>query len=235
MSSNPTHQLRCRRQTATPSRSDAAGDHARILTAPALGFRGRPASPLRSASAQLLRARETHARPVSMPANCRIFSPKPHRSANRTGRWRRFRPALLDRRVEITGPVDRKMIINALNSGAKVFMADFEDSTSPTWDNLIDGQVNLGDAVAGTIDYRSPEGREYTLKPGSGRADGAPARLASAEKHVLVDGAAVSAVRCSISACSFSTTQTRCRRANAGRICICRNCKAIARRRCGTT
>jgi malate synthase len=63
---------------------------------------------------------------------------------------------LLDRRVEITGPVDRKMIINALNSGAKVFMADFEDSTTPTWDNLIDGQRNLYDAVRRTITYEDP-------------------------------------------------------------------------------
>src|ERR1019366_7135484 len=63
---------------------------------------------------------------------------------------------LLDRRVEITGPVDRKMIINALNSGAKVFMADFEDSTTPTWDNLLDGQLNLVDAVRRTITYEDP-------------------------------------------------------------------------------
>src|SRR6202050_4360238 len=63
---------------------------------------------------------------------------------------------LLNRRVEITGPVDRKMIINALNSGANVFMADFEDANSPTWDNLIDGQLNLRDAVRRTITYEDP-------------------------------------------------------------------------------
>jgi malate synthase len=70
---------------------------------------------------------------------------------------------LLDRRVEITGPVDRKMIINALNSGANVFMADFEDSNSPTWKNTIEGQVNLRDAVRGTISHVSPEGKQYAL------------------------------------------------------------------------
>jgi malate synthase len=70
---------------------------------------------------------------------------------------------LLDRRVEITGPVERKMIINALNSGASVFMADFEDSNSPTWENNIDGQDNLRDAVNRTISYVSPEGKNYTL------------------------------------------------------------------------
>src|SRR5438445_1549960 len=66
---------------------------------------------------------------------------------------------LRDRRVEITGPVDRKMIINALNSGANVFMADFEDSNSPTWNNNIEGQHNLRDAVRGTIRYESQEGK----------------------------------------------------------------------------
>ncbi len=70
---------------------------------------------------------------------------------------------LLDRRVEITGPVDRKMIINALNSGASVFMADFEDSNSPTWSNNIEGQNNLRDAIRGTIRYVSPEGKQYQL------------------------------------------------------------------------
>src|SRR5262252_3145454 len=70
-------------------------------------------------------------------------------------------PDLLDRRVEITGPVDRKMIINALNSGASVFMADFEDSNSPTWENLVRGQVNLRDAVRRTITFESaPSGAE---------------------------------------------------------------------------
>src|SRR5579885_503330 len=70
---------------------------------------------------------------------------------------------LMDRRVEITGPVDRKMIINALNSGAQVFMADFEDSNSPTWSNVMNGQVNLRDAVRGTINYTSAEGKRYQL------------------------------------------------------------------------
>ena len=70
---------------------------------------------------------------------------------------------LQDRRVEITGPVDRKMVINGLNSGAKVFMADFEDATSPTWSNLLDGQLNLIDAVRRTIAYDTPEGKHYEL------------------------------------------------------------------------
>ena len=68
---------------------------------------------------------------------------------------------LLDRRVEITGPVDRKMIINALNANVKVFMADFEDSNSPTWDNIINGQINLMDAVNKTINYTNPKNQKH--------------------------------------------------------------------------
>src|SRR3954467_2438444 len=70
---------------------------------------------------------------------------------------------LRDRRVEITGPVDRKMVINALNSGANMFMADFEDSNAPTWRNSVEGQINLRDAIRGTIGYTSPEGKKYAL------------------------------------------------------------------------
>src|ERR1700734_3345972 len=72
---------------------------------------------------------------------------------------------LQDRRVEITGPVDRKMVINALNSGANVFMADFEDANSPTWHNNLDGQINPRDAIRGTITFASPEGKAYKLNP----------------------------------------------------------------------
>ena len=70
---------------------------------------------------------------------------------------------LQDRRVEITGPTDRKMVINALNSGANVFMADFEDSNAPTWSNMIEGQINLRHAIRRSITFRSPEGRNYQL------------------------------------------------------------------------
>ena len=79
----------------------------------------------------------------------------PETKSVREGNWKagEIPKDLLDRRVEITGPVDRKMIINALNSGAKTFMADFEDSTSPTWQNLMEGQLNLIDAVNKTITY----------------------------------------------------------------------------------
>ncbi len=99
--------------------------------------------------------------------------------------------ALLDRRVEITGPVDPKMVINALNSGANCYMADFEDSTSPTWDNLLTGQRALKKAVAGTLDWMAPDGsRHYVLKPQAEQAVllVRPRGWHLDEKHVLVDG-----------------------------------------------
>ncbi len=100
---------------------------------------------------------------------------------------------LLDRRVEITGPTDRKMVINALNSGARVFMADFEDSLAPTWRNVVDGQANLMDAVRGRIDFTSPEGKRYALKERCAVLMVRPRGWHLTEKHVLVDGAAVPA------------------------------------------
>jgi malate synthase len=100
--------------------------------------------------------------------------------------------ALRDRRVEITGPVDRKMVINALNSGANVFMADFEDSTAPTFDNLVEGQVNLRDAVAGTIEYAAPDGRGYRVHANPAVLMVRPRGWHLPEKHVLVDGQEVS-------------------------------------------
>ena len=101
---------------------------------------------------------------------------------------------LQDRRVEITGPVDRKMIINALNSGAKVFMADFEDSNSPTWRNCIEGQMNLYDAVRKTISFKNPSnGKRYALGNNLATLMVRPRGLHLMEKHVLIEGEPVSA------------------------------------------
>jgi len=99
---------------------------------------------------------------------------------------------LQDRRVEITGPVDRKMIINALNSGASVFMADFEDSNSPTWRNNLDGQFNLRDAVNGTIGYVSPEGKRYEVGERPAVLMVRPRGWHLDEKHFLIDGRPIS-------------------------------------------
>ena len=100
---------------------------------------------------------------------------------------------LLDRRVEITGPVDRKMIINALNSGANVFMADFEDSNSPTWQNNIEGQSNLRDAVEGKISFTSPEGKSYRLNGRVATLMVRPRGWHLEERHFSVDGKPISA------------------------------------------
>jgi malate synthase len=102
-------------------------------------------------------------------------------------------PDLTDRRVEITGPVDRKMIINALNSGANVFMADFEDANSPTWSNNIEGQINLRDAVRRTIEFSAPGGKNYRLNEKTATLLVRPRGWHLVEKHVLVDGKPVSA------------------------------------------
>jgi malate synthase len=110
----------------------------------------------------------------------------------RDGEWQvSALPAdLLKRTVEITGPVDRKMIINALNSGADVFMADFEDSTTPTWQNLVAGQVNLRDAVRRTISLEDAEsGKRYQLSPRIATLMVRPRGLHLPERHVVVDGA----------------------------------------------
>jgi len=111
----------------------------------------------------------------------------------REGDWRvaTIPDDLRDRRVEITGPVDRKMIINALNSGARVFMADFEDSSTPTWDNMIQGQVNLRDAVRRTIEFEAPNGKHYRLDPDPATLIVRPRGWHLDEKHVLVDGQAL--------------------------------------------
>src|SRR5215471_11549725 len=99
---------------------------------------------------------------------------------------------LQDRRVEITGPTDRKMVINALNSGAKVFMADFEDANAPTWANMIEGQINLRDAIRRKIEFRSPEGKDYRLNDQVAVLFVRPRGWHLLEKHVLVDGEPVS-------------------------------------------
>jgi malate synthase len=102
-------------------------------------------------------------------------------------------PDLTDRRVEITGPVERKMMINALNSGARVFMADFEDALSPPWTNVISGQANCMDAVRRALEYVSPEGKRYTLGEELATLVVRPRGWHLQEKHILLDGRPISA------------------------------------------
>lgn len=108
----------------------------------------------------------------------------------RSGAWRvaPLPPDLADRRVEITGPTDRKMLINALNSGARVFMADFEDANSPTWRNIFEGQANLTEAIERTITFESPDGRRYRLDDEVAVLLVRPRGWHLPEKHLLVDG-----------------------------------------------
>ena len=110
--------------------------------------------------------------------------------AVREGEWQVSPPPadLRDRRVEITGPTDRRMVINALNCGARVFMADFEDANSPTWSNMIDGQVNLFDAVRRRVDYTTDEGRAYRLNEHTAVLMVRPRGWHLIERHLLVDG-----------------------------------------------
>lgn len=117
----------------------------------------------------------------------------PETQSIRDGDWRvaKLPDDLLDRRVEITGPVDRKMVINALNAPVKCFMADFEDSQSPTWEGMIQGQINLRDAVNGTIEFVSPEGKEYRLKDKTAVLIARVRGLHLPESHVLFNGKAI--------------------------------------------
>jgi malate synthase len=97
-------------------------------------------------------------------------------------------PGLTDRRVEITGPTDRKMTVNALNSGAKVWLADHEDANTPLWENMVSGQLNLRDAIERRIDFTSPEGKSYELADEVATIVVRPRGWHLPEKHVLVDG-----------------------------------------------
>ncbi|HEU4669778.1 MAG TPA: malate synthase A [Dyella sp.] len=158
-----------------------------ILTADALAFLARLHHAAEARRQQLLRAR--HERQARYDAGC-LPNFRSDTRAIREGDWRvaPIPAALQDRRVEITGPVERKMIINALNSGAKVFMADFEDSSAPSFRNQLDGQVNLRDAVAGTIEHTSPDGRQYRLGEQTAVLVVRPRGWHLPERHVTVDG-----------------------------------------------
>jgi len=173
-------------------RGPAVADATRIITADALEFLGRLAhefGPRRQAMLERRREvqRKIHggARPDFLPETREIresswtVAPAP--------------PDLNDRRVEITGPVERKMMINALNSGARVFMADFEDALSPPWVNVIGGQANCIDAVRRTLEYVSPDGKRYRLADQLATLVVRPRGWHLEEKHLLLDGRPISA------------------------------------------
>jgi malate synthase len=156
-----------------------------VLSSEALAFVGLLQRELAPRRAELLaRRRERTGRPGFLDETLSV----------REGDWRVAPPPpdLLDRRVEITGPVDRKMMINALNSGARIFMADVEDSCSPTWGNVVDGQRNLIDAVRGTISLETSE-KSYRLAEETATLLVRPRGWHLDERHVLIDGEPVSA------------------------------------------
>ncbi|HXY68852.1 MAG TPA: malate synthase A [Gemmatimonadales bacterium] len=173
-------------------RGPVAAEHAAILDAGALGFIAGLARAFDGRRRELLaarRARQEEIRQGRMPD----FLTETRDVRTREWTVAPIPPDLKDRRVEITGPVDRKMIINALNSGARVYMADFEDAHSPTWANTLDGQVNLRDAVRGTIGFTSAEGKRYDLAERVATLVVRPRGWHLVEKHLLVDGQPVSA------------------------------------------
>lgn len=159
-----------------------------ILTPEALEFVARLVREFEPTRQKLLAYREERQRGIDTGALPDFLAATKGIRDDRSWRVASIPTDLADRRTEITGPVDRKMVINALNSGAKVFMADFEDATSPTWQNLIEGQINLRDAVRRTISFASPEGKQYKLNEKTATLLVRPRGWHLPEKHVLVDG-----------------------------------------------
>ena len=169
-----------------------APEFAHVLSVEALQFVAQLEHAFGARRRELLAARSQ--RQLALRAGQLPQFPK-ETEAIRSGEWRvADTPAdLQDRRVEITGPVDRKMVINALNSGARMFMADFEDSNSPTWHNNISGQLNLMDAVRRTIAFEAQDGRSYKLNAQVATLLVRPRGWHLEEKHALLNGKRVSA------------------------------------------
>ncbi|WP_150242118.1 malate synthase A [Nocardiopsis quinghaiensis] len=143
---------------------------------------------------ELLAAREARQEQISAGADLDFLPETKHIREDDGWRVAPPAPGITDRRVEITGPTDRKMTINALNSGAKVWLADFEDANTPLWENMIGGQLNLRDALDRQVDFTSPQGKAYALKEDDELATIVvrPRGWHLDEKHILVDGRRVS-------------------------------------------
>lgn len=161
-----------------------------VLTPNALEFVAKLHRATAARRQELLQARRTRRAEIASGQDPRFL--RETEEIRNDPSWRVAPPApgLEDRRVEITGPVDKKMTINALNSGAKVWLADMEDSSTPTWRNVIKGQLNLTDALERRIDFTSPEGKEYKLRPAGDLPTIVvrPRGWHLPEKHMLIDG-----------------------------------------------
>ncbi|MBZ5611716.1 MAG: malate synthase A [Acidobacteriia bacterium] len=175
----------------TEIRGPVQGRHAEVLTPPATEFLANLAVTFDARRQELLARRKVRQQQIDAGA-LPDFLPETASIREREWTVAPIPKDLADRRVEITGPVDRKMIINALNSGASVFMADFEDANSPTWSNNLDGHVNLGDAIRRTITFESPEGKSYRLNERTATLLVRPRGWHLIEKHFLVDGQPIS-------------------------------------------
>ncbi|MFJ3725546.1 malate synthase A [Streptomyces sp. NPDC090045] len=167
--------------------------HEEILTPEALEFIGRLDAAFADRRLEILKERRRRA--AHLVAGSPLDFSRATVGVRTDPDWRVAPPApgLTDRRVEITGPPERRMAVNALNSGAKVWMADFEDATAPTWDNVIGGQLNLLDAIERRIDFTTPEGREYRLGTELATIMVRPRGWHLTEEHLEVDGRPVSA------------------------------------------
>jgi malate synthase len=165
-----------------------------VLTADALSFLATLERTHRTTRDELLEARVERQHRIAAGATLRF---RPDTAHIRQAAWQVAAPApgLEARYAEITGPTDAKMAINALNSGAQVWLADFEDANAPTWDNLVGGQLNLKDALDARLQYDGPDGKQYRLRPWSELATivARPRGWHLTEKHLLVDGARMSA------------------------------------------
>ncbi|WP_438490077.1 malate synthase A [Streptomyces sp. S186] len=177
----PTHRVQVR--AAAPR-----DRHQEILTPEALEFVGRLVAAFADRRLDLLRERRRQA--ARLASGSPLDFPLVTSAVRTDPDWRVAPPApgLTDRRVEITGPPDRRMTVNALNSGARIWMADFEDATSPTWDNVIDGQLNLLDAVERRIDFTTPEGKRYRLGGDLATIVVRPRGWHLTEEHLYLDG-----------------------------------------------
>jgi malate synthase len=161
-----------------------------ILTPQALDFVADLARTFEASRRELLAARTSRQAELSAGGELGFLAAT---QSVRDSAWR-VAPAPRDlqvRKVEITGPTDRKMVINALNCGASVYMADFEDANTPTWENMVSGQVNLADAVRRKIDFTSPEGKRYALNETLATLVVRPRGWHLVEKHLLVDSAPI--------------------------------------------
>jgi malate synthase len=178
-----------------------------VLSPKALALLVRLHDALAGPRAEALAARRSRQAQLSGGALLDFLPETAYLRADPTWRVAAPAPGLVDRRVEITGPTDRKMTVNALNSGANVWLADFEDASTPLWSNMIEGQLNLKDALDRTIDFRTADGKSYALGPDESLATIVvrPRGWHLDEKHILIDG-----VRASGSLTDFALYMAAC-------------------------